>query len=41
MAGLDPVSQRPRVGAANDAIRSRTLACSVTGSERQLNPELL
>ena len=31
MAGLDPATQQPRVGAANDSLRSRTLACSVTG----------
>ena len=33
MAGLDPATQQPRVGAANDSLRSRTLACWVTGSE--------
>ena len=33
MAGLDPDTKRPRVGAANDSVRSRTLACWVTGSE--------
>ena len=41
MAGLDPATQQPRVGTANDSLRSgwpdlirpRALACWVTGSE--------